>query len=90
MNTPRTTQIGPLVASNVAQRLSGKRATQRRKTRVPRSEIFTAPLRIDVTPELRSRIKAAAIAEGVTVAHFLRKLLELKIPAKDKPSAGGR
>ena len=90
MNTPRATQIGALVAPNVAQSLSGKHATQRRKTRVPRSEIFTARLSIHVTPELRNRIKAAAVAEGVTVADFLRKLLELKIPSKDKPSAGGR
>lgn len=90
MNTPRVTPIGGLVAPNVAQRLSGKPATQRRKTRVPRSEIFTARLSVDVTPELRSRIKAAAIAEGMTAATFLRNLLELRIPAKDKSSAGGR
>jgi hypothetical protein len=90
MNTPRATQIGGLVAPNVAQSLSGKRATQRRKTRVPRSEIFTARLCIDVTPELRNRIKGAASAEGVTIANLLRNLLELKIPSKDKPSAGGR
>ena len=90
MNTSRATQIGGLVAPNVAQSLSGKRAAQRRKTKVPRSEIFTARLAVHVTPELRNRIKAAAAAEGVTVATFLRKLLDLKIPAKDKPSAGGR
>ena len=90
MNMLRATQIGALVAPNVAQSLSVKRATQRRKTRVPRSEIFTARLSIDVTPELRSRIKGAAIAQGMTVTQFLRKLLELKIPLKDKPPAGGR
>jgi hypothetical protein len=90
MNTPRATHIGPLVAPNVAQSLSGKRETRRRKTRVPRSEIFTARLSIDVTPELHSRINAAAIAEGMTVAQFLRKLLALKIPSKDRQSAGGR
>lgn len=90
MNTPRATQIGGLVAPNVARSLSGKRETQRRKTRVPRSEIFTARLCVDVTPELRNRVKAAASAEGVTVATFLRKLLELKIPSKDKPLGGGR
>jgi len=90
MNTPKATQIGALVAPNVLRSLSGKHATQRRKTRVPRSEIFMARLSIHVTPELRSRIKAAAVAEGMTAVQFLRRLLELQIPSKEKPSASGR
>jgi hypothetical protein len=90
MNMPRAKQIGGLVAPNVAQSLAGKRATQCRRTRVPKSEIFTAHLTIHITPELSRRIKAAAVAEGMTTAQFLRKLLELKIPSRDRLSAAGR
>ena len=35
---------------------------------------FTARLTIDVTPELRGRIKIAAFKRGVTVADMLRDL----------------
>lgn len=36
---------------------------------------FTARLTIDVTPELRGRIKIAAFRRGITVADMLRDLL---------------
>ena len=36
---------------------------------------FTARLTIDVTPDLRGRIKIAAFQRGVTVAEMLRDLL---------------
>jgi hypothetical protein len=36
---------------------------------------FTARLTIDVTPELRGRIKIVAFQRGVTVADMLRELL---------------
>lgn len=36
---------------------------------------FTARLTIDVTPELRGRIKIVAFRRGVTVADLLRDLL---------------
>ena len=36
---------------------------------------YTARLTIDVTPELRGRIKIAAFQRGVTVADMLRELL---------------
>lgn len=36
---------------------------------------FTARLTIDVTPDLRGRIKIAAFQRGVTVADMLRDLL---------------
>ncbi len=36
---------------------------------------FTARLTIDVTPDLRGRIKIAAFQRGVTVADMLRELL---------------
>ncbi|KAB2680935.1 hypothetical protein [Brucella pseudintermedia] len=41
---------------------------------------FTARLTIDVTPELRGRIKIAAFCRGVTVADMLRELFEREFP----------
>jgi hypothetical protein len=41
---------------------------------------FTARLTIDVTPELRGRIKIAAFGCGVTVADMLRELLAREFP----------
>ena len=42
---------------------------------------FTARLTIDVTPELRGRIKITAFERGVTVADMLRDLLAHEFPA---------
>ena len=50
----------------------------------PKSDIFTARLTIDVTSELRGRIKVAAFRRGITVADMLRELL-----AREFPSSGG-
>ena len=44
---------------------------------------FTARLTIDVTPELRGRIKIAAFQRGVTVADMLRELLASQFPATE-------
>ncbi len=41
---------------------------------------FTARLTIDVTPDLRGRIKIAAFQRGVTVADMLRDLLAREFP----------
>ena len=41
---------------------------------------YTARLTIDVTPELRGRIKIAAFGRGVTVADMLRELLAREFP----------
>lgn len=41
---------------------------------------FTARLTIDVTPDLRGRIKIAAFRRGVTVADMLRELLAREFP----------
>jgi len=41
----------------------------------------TARLAIDVTPELRGRIKFAAFRRGMTVADMLRELLAREFPA---------
>lgn len=48
----------------------------------PRREAndFTARLTIDVTPELRGRIKVVAFERGVTVAQMLRDLLAREFP----------
>ena len=40
------------------------------------TEAFTARLTIDITPELRGRIKVVAFRRGVTVAVMLRELLD--------------
>jgi len=45
------------------------------------TEAFTARLTIDITPELRGRIKVAAFRRGVTVAVMLRELLVREFPA---------
>ena len=46
---------------------------------------FTARLTIDVTPDLRGRIKIAAFQRGTTVADMLRELLAREFP----PTAEG-
>lgn len=46
---------------------------------------FTARLTIDVTPELRGRIKIVAFQRGLTVADMLRDLLAREFP----PTAEG-
>lgn len=43
-------------------------------------DAFTARLTIDITPELRGRIKVAAFRRGVTVALMLRELLVREFP----------
>lgn len=42
---------------------------------------FTARLTIDVTPDLRGRIKIAAFRRGITVADMLRELLSREFPS---------
>jgi hypothetical protein len=41
---------------------------------------FTARLTIDITPEMRGRIKVVAFQRGVTVAEMLRELLTREFP----------
>ncbi|MBZ8134121.1 hypothetical protein [Afifella sp. IM 167] len=41
---------------------------------------YSARLTIDITPELRGRIKIAAFERGVTVADMLRNLLAREFP----------
>ncbi|HHZ8329699.1 TPA: ribbon-helix-helix protein [Pseudomonas aeruginosa] len=48
--------------------------------RTAEASAYTARLTIDVTPELRGRIKIAAFGRGVTVADMLRELLSREFP----------
>jgi hypothetical protein len=52
-----------------------------------KADLYTARLTIDVTPELRGRIKVAAFRRGQTVADMLRTMLEAAFPdeAGDRP-----
>jgi hypothetical protein len=45
-----------------------------------KADLFTARLTIDVTPELRGRIKITAFRRGITVAEMLRDLLKREFP----------
>jgi len=45
-----------------------------------KADLFTARMTIDVTPELRGRIKVAAFQRGITVAEMLRDLLSREFP----------
>ena len=45
-------------------------------------EAFTARLTIDVTADMRGRIKIAAFQRGQTVADMLRELFEREFPSQ--------
>lgn len=47
----------------------------------PKSSFYTARLTVDVTPELRGRLKIAAFRRGLTLADMMRALLEEAFPA---------
>jgi hypothetical protein len=48
---------------------------------------YTARLTIDITPQLRGRIKVAAFRRGVTVADMLRDLLAHEFPSATEGDA---
>ncbi|CBS89252.1 hypothetical protein [Azospirillum lipoferum] len=50
-----------------------------------KAEVYTARLTVDITPELRGRIKIAAFRRGVTMAVLLRELLEARFAGEDRP-----
>ena len=56
------------------------RAADAPATGTTATEAFTARLTIDITPELRGRIKVTAFRRGVTVAVMLRELLACEFP----------
>lgn len=57
------------------------KATERRPASDGSPAGFTARLTIDVTPDLRGRIKIAAFSRGQTVADMLRDLLAREFPS---------
>lgn len=59
------------------------RAAEAPATGKTATEAFTARLTIDITPELRGRIKVAAFRRGVTVAVMLRELLVREFPSTE-------
>ncbi|RWI72213.1 hypothetical protein [Mesorhizobium sp.] len=46
-------------------------------------DAFTARLTVDITPDLRGRIKVAAFRRGETVADMLRDLLAREFPSTE-------
>ncbi|MDH7789016.1 hypothetical protein QBD01_005067 [Ochrobactrum sp. 19YEA23] len=74
----------PPVKSGFASRpgnpYSWVRAAEAPATGKTPTEASTARLTIDITPELRGRIKVAAFRRGVTVAVMLRELLVREFP----------
>jgi hypothetical protein len=56
------------------------KATDVRSDSKATGEVFTARLTIDITPELRGRIKVAAFQRGITVADMLRELFAREFP----------
>jgi hypothetical protein len=59
------------------------RTPRRRPIGGTTSNLFTARLTIDVTPDLHGRIKVSAFQRGVTMTNILRGLLARECP--DKP-----
>jgi hypothetical protein len=52
-----------------------------------KADQFTARLTIDVTPDLRGRIKVAAFRRGFTVAEMLRDMLSAEFPPNPRDTA---
>lgn len=50
------------------------------RTALSKRAVYSARLTLDVTPELRARIKVAAFSQGITVAEMLRELLCTRFP----------
>lgn len=48
--------------------------------RADHAAVYAARLTVDITPELRGRIKIAAFGRGITVADMLRDLLAREFP----------
>lgn len=53
-----------------------RRGNGQMKAVPPKAHFYTARLTIDVTPELRGRIKVHAFRQGITMADMVRSLLE--------------
>ena len=83
--TARTDKRG--FASRPADPEGWIRAGDARPARDGAVTAHSARLTIDITPELRGRIKIAAIRRGITVADMLRDLLAREFPdiSGDRP-----
>jgi len=57
------------------------------QTTPPSRGANTARLTVDVTPELRKRIKFAALQRGLTLADLLRAMLAEAFPEEDQERA---
>lgn len=57
-----------------------ERAEGRTSSTAIKSSLYTARLTIDVTPQVRARIKVAAFQREVTVTELLRALLDREFP----------
>ena len=68
-------------ASRPADRESWIKASDTSAERRPPDSGFTARLTIDITPELRGRIKIDAFRRGITVADMLRDLFAREFPS---------
>lgn len=56
------------------------RSDNRPELAAAKADRFTARLTIDVTPELRGRIKMKAFSRGLTATDMLRELLDREFP----------
>jgi hypothetical protein len=75
--TERRIPIGRRPVTAPAQEAWVKRGDPAQAAKpVSRAELYSARLTLDVTPELRGRIKLTAFGQGVTVAELVRGLLE--------------
>ena len=81
------------IASPFASRPSSPeawvRAPEAGRDGTERPDPFSARLTIDVTPELRGRIKVTAFGRGLTVAGMLRSLLEREFSGEGPDSQTG-
>ncbi len=50
----------------------------------PKGDLYTARLTLDITPELRKRIKLRAFAGDKTVADMLREILEREFAKREE------
>jgi len=78
----------PFAARPTGRAVSVEDWVRRERNAAPKAELYTARLTIDVTPALRSRIKLAAFAQGLTVAEMLRDLLKERFPEAGTGAGG--
>lgn len=82
--TRRPRKTKPKSRTRAIKRKTRTQPVRRRRRR--KGSAFTARLTVDVTPDLRARIKITAFERGVTVAYMLRLLLLRTFPR----TKGGR